>query len=65
MNNELEKIIYKDYEEMTDEEKKIYRDNKGWVIMRYMGVDTPISSIKARLLAYMDETKKDRPSIWD
>ena len=65
MDSELNKIVYKDYEDMSDEEKQIYSDNKGWIVTNYMGVKTPMSSIKARLLAYLDETKKERPSIWD
>jgi cephalosporin hydroxylase len=65
MKSELNKIIYKDYEDMSDEEKQIYRDNKGWVVTNYMGIKTSTSSLRARLLAYLDETKKDRPSIWD
>ena len=62
---ELKDIIYKDYATMSDAEKKLYRDSKGWVVTKYMGVETPISSLKARLLAYLDETKEDTPSIWD
>lgn len=60
-------MIYntKDYKNMTHEEKKLFREHKGWIITNYMGVNTPLSSIKARLQSYLDETKADRPSIWD
>ena len=61
----MKELEYKDYKDMTDEEKELYRKNKYKIITNYMGVDTPLSSIRARTLSYLDETKGDRPSIWD
>jgi hypothetical protein len=60
-------MIYntKDYKDMTHEEKKMFREYKGWIVTNYMGVKTPLSSIKARLQSFLDETKNDRSSIWD
>ena len=61
----MNEIVYKDYNEMTDEQKRLFRDHKGWMIASYLGVKTPDSSLKYRLESYLDETKSDRPSIWD
>ncbi len=63
--NDLDKINYKDFDEMNAEEKQIYLRNKNYMVTNYLGVDTPVSSMKSRLQAYLDETRKYRPSIWD
>ena len=61
----MNEIVYKDYDEMTQEQKQKFRDHKGWMITSYLGVATPDSSLTYRLQSYLDETKSDRPSIWD
>ena len=63
--NELDKINYKDFKDMNAEEKHIYLKNKNYMVTNYLGVGTPFSSMKARLQAYLDETRKYRPSVWD
>jgi hypothetical protein len=63
--SELDKINYKDFDEMNSEEKQIYLKNKNYIVTNYLGVKTPLSSMKARLQAYLDETRKHRPSFWD
>jgi hypothetical protein len=50
---------------MNDEEKQIYLKNKNYMVTNYLGVETPVSSVRARLEAYLNETRKYRPSIWD
>lgn len=63
MKRDLNDILYKDFDEMSIKEKEIYTQHKGWVVTNYMGVKTPLSSIRIRLNAYLNETK--RSSIWD
>jgi hypothetical protein len=63
--NDLDKINYKDLHEMNAEEKHIYLKNKNYMVTNYLGVETPLSSMRARLQSYLDETRKYRPSIWD
>ena len=61
----MNEIVYKDYNEMTEQQKQLYRNHKGWMITSYLGVKTSDSSLTYRLKSYLDETKVDRPSIWD
>ena len=63
--SDLDKINYKDLDEMSAEEKHIYLKNKNYMVTNYLGVETPTSSMRARLEAYLNETRKYRPSFWD
>jgi len=63
--SELDKINFKDFDEMNHEEKEIYLKNKNYMVTNYLGVKTSVGSMRARLEAYLNETRKYRPSIWD
>ena len=63
--SELDKINFKDFDEMNNEEKEIYLKNKNYMVTNYLGVQTSVGSMRARLEAYLNETRKYRPSIWD
>jgi|LakMenE18May11ns_1017448.scaffolds.fasta_scaffold9763517_2 hypothetical protein len=53
---------FKDYKDMTPEQKEEYERCKGEIITNYMGVPSSPSSIKLRTQAYLEETKK---GFWD
>ena len=53
---------YKDFKEMTLQQREEYLKLKGEIITNYMGVPTSDSSLRLRTQAYLEETKR---SFWN
>lgn len=59
----LEELLRKEFRDMTDEERKEYKQYKAWVITNYMGVKSvSVDSLRLRTKAWMEET---RTGFWD
>jgi hypothetical protein len=53
---------FRDYKEMTPQEKEEYKKHKAEIITNYLGVSTSPSSMRLRTQAYLEETKT---GFWD